>query len=67
MEIICNWSKLVDDYTVELVLTLIAHVKSFGISRIEKYTRLANGCQIIDVLTSRSLRQITLYGFRPRM
>ena len=53
---ICNWPKLVGDYTVELVLTLITHVKSFGISRIEKHARLANGCQIIDVLTSRSLR-----------
>jgi len=67
MEMICNWPKLVGDNTVELVLTLIAHIKSFEISRIEKYVRLANGCQIIDVLTSRSLQQITLYGFRPRV
>jgi len=66
MEMMCNWPKLVGDYTVELILTLIAH-KSFGISRIEKYARLANGCQIIDVLTSRSSQQITLYGFQPRM
>lgn len=51
-----QFAKLVGDYTVELLLPLITHVKSFGISRIEKHARLANGCQIIDVLTSRSLR-----------